>query len=116
MGGDEVSAVAEIETAIAKITELREASSPAPWTAWKQRRQGYVMTCGIEDTRGEITAIAMTMPDAQLVEVMHRTIDAQLAFLVSVSDLNLGDGLDGLSGSGFFGKVVNLARAINGTP
>jgi hypothetical protein len=76
-----VSAVEEIQAAIEKLTALRDRASLAPWNAWKQGRPGDRMTHGLEDARGDDLAKSLSAADAELIEALHRTIDAQLAIL-----------------------------------
>jgi len=126
-----MSALAEIAAAIAKLARLRDSSIPGPWY-WDEP-SGDSFPQMDESLRGAIdpedgyhhfvlfgwgydsSGIKAEAADRELIVTLHRTIDAQLGFLILVRDLDIGASLDLLGHSGFFGKVLTLARAINGT-
>lgn len=76
-----MNAVEKLEAAIAKLEELRDQSSLGPWCAWKLRGNTGRMTYGIEDAYGEDIAVIRSSPESELIEILHRTVDAQLAIL-----------------------------------
>lgn len=110
-----MSAVDEIEAAIAKLTELRDAGTNAPWGSENITELAEPQSDLVAETRGGTVLVAAQAlnTDADLIVTLHRTIDAQLGFLILVRDLDMGASLDMLGHSGFFGKVLDLARAIN---
>ena len=106
-----MNAVEEIEAAIAKLSELRDYATPGPWASYKWDWRIVVAGQG-DDDNAEVIFDSRHHGDGELVEVLHRTIDAQLAIL--------GRGLEILRTS--MGKAetavelqIMLARAINGT-
>lgn len=105
-----MSAVEEIEAAIAKLTKLRDETRYGELNGWlyemPEDTSGY-WGGPDDDPRQPIT-------NDPLMVTLHRTIDAQLALIQAVAALNLGPTLDDLPG-GFFGRTVDLARAINAT-
>ena len=105
-----MSAVKEIETAIAKLTELRDASNYSEFNGWL-----------VEPVAGASGAIddpgyaPLTQDD--LIVTLHRTIDAQLTILngtlrIRAEFVNAGDEQRWLSAIERAGDLA-LARAIN---
>jgi hypothetical protein len=108
-----MSVLGEIHAAIEKLTELKAESTPGVWTILDggdrfiaeggplgDGQFEYIVTEPIEFRREA---------DCDLIEVLHRTIDAQLAILRHVAEHYRGD-----LGIGTNRYVVALARAING--
>lgn len=77
-----MSAVERVEAAIAKLEDLRGAAAPGVWVAWREGlpgRERFGVETGAEGA--DVVWRAARAADAELVEVLHRTIDAQLAIL-----------------------------------
>jgi hypothetical protein len=106
-----MSAVEEIEAAIAKLTELREKSLSGPWEAWKQYNPLSGNIYGLE-ARDENVAKFYSPFEVELVEVLHRTIDAQIAILRGA---RLFKRHNVWSSTFYLEPCLALARAINGT-
>lgn len=106
-----MSAVEEIEAAIAKLTELRDRCSPFRWTA-EPGGDGWASIRNYNDRGNLITEIAEPLEDdALLIVTLHRTIDAQLAILRSTREL-----FDTWPKGELDPLVGDLVRAINSTP
>ena len=103
-----MNAVEEIQAAIENLTELKNGASRAEWSAWRMYRPARGTFYGVED--GDVNEIAFTrtQQDAELIEVLHRTIDAQLTILSG--EVNFCR----VSGFSPARNKVDLARAING--
>jgi hypothetical protein len=127
-----MSAVEEIEAAIVKLKELRDASVPGPWK-WEEPsteswptgdqsllgaidpKHGYarsVLTGWGYDASG----IEGEPADRELIVTLHRTLDAQLALLTSAlggaRDLSSGHYPDEPAATEL---IIALAKSINGT-
>ena len=89
-----MNAVETIQAAIEKLERLKAKSTPSPWTAMEYDSnpgdQGVPIIGGgeIGSMEGHLTAYTMTLGseeqsviDAELIVVLHRTIDAQLVIL-----------------------------------
>ena len=100
--------VEEIEAAIAKLTGLRDSSLSAPWVGWRQNEPLGGERFGVE-SRGEYVAKTFARSETELIEVLHRTIDTQLAILRETLEYEDGFGIDEDD------TTLILARAINGT-
>ena len=103
-----MSAVDEIQAAIDRLTNLKETSTPGPWIGWRQYDPLRGTQFGIE-ARDVPTAKVYTIEDADLIERLHATIDAQLAIL------RRGEVLAANWPESEWKLTVDLARAINGT-
>lgn len=103
-----LTAAKKIEAAIEKLTELQGTTSRAEWSAWRMYRPTRGTVFGIED--GDVNDIALTRTpqDAELVEILHRTIDAQIAIL------SLGITFSAITSNKFTDAALVLASAING--
>lgn len=105
-----MNAAETIQAAIDRLAALRESATQGPWLGWKQYNPLYGMQYGIESGRGEeVFASGALRDDVELVEMMHRTIDAQLAILRHAVQFNRGD-----LGIGINRHAVALAEAILG--
>jgi hypothetical protein len=124
MGGKEMSAIEEIEAAIAKLTELHHASPAAPWD-YTDDGDGYSIQGS--DDYGHEFCNSFTWSDnsyaSDLIVTLHRTIDAQLAILhASVSEIfdweqdpDMGYKAERMFKITAHGRAaIALARAING--
>ena len=116
-----MSAVAEIQAAIDKLTKLRdESTQPTDGNAWIQGRSthryestGDVYTGPDENTHGSADIVAYIQPeDAALIVTLHATIDAQMAILAAALKWKSGF----FPGSIAYASALDLARSINGTP
>jgi hypothetical protein len=110
-----MSVVEEIQAAIDKLTKLKAESTPKPWEDSEDDLTGDVDLWHDQEQRLHIATVGVAgMPrveaDAELIAVLHRTLDAQLAILTNARDWwnawPKGD-IDA-------DVVVALARAING--
>lgn len=113
-----MSAVEEIEAAVAKLTKLRDESVLGPWEGWKQYNPLRGNLYGIE-ARGAEVAKTYTVADTELIETLHRTIDAQLKLLsgtlrLFAAAVDLGREREWLSAVERAGDL-DLARSINAT-
>lgn len=119
-----MSAVEEIEAAIARLTELRGKSNSGPWEPIRQEEPEsgaalFVLGNGpsLDSDFNNIRDYA----DADLIVTLHRTIDAQLAILMagrtaygpSFKDVNYRD-LPGWAAEAR-SHALTFAEAINGT-
>lgn len=103
--------VEEMQAAGAKLVAERDAAGPAPWTAWRGAHPGYFVTQGVEDARGGTVAAGMSLPDAVLIETLHRTIDMLLTIIRhAIEDYSPGDDCQGFITE----DGLALARQING--
>lgn len=105
-----MGAVDEIRAAIESLERLKEQSAPAPWEGWKQYNPLRGEVYGVE-ANGEEVAKTYSLADTELIEVLHRTIDPQLAILrraMGVLDLSFGHAESAVE------RECALARAING--
>jgi hypothetical protein len=122
-----VSAVDEIETAVKKLTQLRDASTAGIWrgryyggTRLPKQRIVSVVASAEDDEHGLERVVNLgdyfTKEDAALIITLHRTIDAQLAILrvgLSAYTEYISDIRRALKHDK---AALALARAINGTP
>lgn len=105
-----MTAVEEIAVAIAKLMASRRASTPAPWVVGFR---GDVETVAAFDpnrfdVRPEtIARTDLHSMDGELIAILHRTIDAQLAIL------ELTRQFASLTPNRFTDVGLDLARAIN---
>ena len=111
-----MSAVEEIQAAIDKLTKLKAESTPKPWHDWEDDLTGEVDLWHDQEQRLHIANFGIAgMPrgevDAELIAVLHRTIDAQLAILHHAIDEYepRDDTMSFITEDG-----LTLARAING--
>lgn len=109
-----MSAVGEIEAAIAKLTELRNETTPAPWTVEEMPETGECRIIREFEHFGShiesVTGGGSLRLDADLIVTLHRTIDAQLEVLRIGMPHSFSNGFSPL-----FEPALTLARAINGT-
>lgn len=109
-----MSAVEEIQQAIATLERLRAESTPGPWRVdddsptdiWTEGESvlgGTVHTVVDPFGRGDYQPDG----DAALIVTLHRTIDAQLAWLTVAAELTILNESD-------WRHELALARAING--
>ena len=123
-----MSAVEEIEAAIAKLTDLRDASTPGPWTDKYGDLDGadFTSVCDMEVRCGSYcqggTAPGMSPADMALIVTLHRTCGAQLAILQAavehapMYEMHLDEELAWIEKRPSLHNGLELARAINGTP
>lgn len=98
------SAVEEIRAAIERLTPDPEWNSPGPW---RSDNNGAVV-----GPEGLVLADAHHIEDADFVEVLHRTVGAQVALLRSV--LTGYEQFPGDVWATERNNALALARAING--
>lgn len=77
-----MSAADEIQAAIGKLAELKSDATAGPWFGWHQYNPLKGTKTGVEPRGGDV-AETYSIHDAELIEVLHATIDAQLAILRS---------------------------------
>ena len=115
-----MSAVEEIQAAIAKLTRQRDLATEGPWSSWHPA-DGHGDSCvdgATHDPDNPPTAAEGGRHDVVLIVTLHRTIDAQLAILSRTAELHpryaaLGREDEWLSAVERAGDLA-LARAING--
>jgi hypothetical protein len=76
-----MNAAETIQEAIDKLTALRDDAAEGPWLGWVQYNPLRGQMYGVENSEGPIADKVASREDAELIEVLHRTIDAQLAIL-----------------------------------
>lgn len=79
--------VQRLQAAIDRLESLREEAPPGPWEHWLSQAS-RVLYSGLDldhPISAEEVLTAHSKYSTQLVEVLHRTIDAQLAILRSYS-------------------------------
>ena len=117
-----MSAVEEIQQAIATLERLRAESTPGPWRATANNRRSGTHAIYGELPGQEVVGATPNygglwlFADAELIVTLHRTIDAQLAILRQ-SVVALGPtNLNVIVGQEPFAEpnVLALTRAING--
>ena len=115
-----MSAIEEIQAAIDKLTKLKAESTPKPWHDWEDDLTGEVDLWHDQEQRLHIANVGVAgMPrveaDAELITVLHSTIDAQLAILGTVR-LRLRTVFRGCDKPypDTIANALTLARAING--
>ena len=104
-----MNALDEVWDAIEKLTALAYSSSDGPWDAHVEPR-GAGISAELFDANGGYVVDDGYVADVELIEVLHRTIDAQLAILSGA----WGDADGSHDEPGAFASAVALARAING--
>lgn len=118
-----MNAVEKLEAAIAKLEELREASTkPTGAASWYQgqdrkRYEGSreVYSGPDENAPGSQDIVRFAEPeDAELVVVLYRTIDAQLAVMLEARSVYLKWGISGDVALMKYGHAYALADAILG--
>ena len=125
-----MSAVETIQAAIERLETLRDKSTPRPWTAMEYDSnpgdQGVPIIGGgeIGSMDGHLTAYTMTLGseeqsviDAELIVILHRTIDAQLEILQECRDFYANSqaiGMPDTEMAEYYGNTVALAAAILG--
>jgi hypothetical protein len=79
-----VNAGEKLEAAVTKLELLRRDSTSDGWVGWKQYSPLRGWAFGVEDSFGENVMRVEThnVNDAELVEVLHRTVAPQLGFLI----------------------------------
>jgi hypothetical protein len=87
-----MSTIEEIQAAIDKLTKLKAESTPKPWHDWEDDLTGEVDLWHDQEQRLHIANVGVAgMPrveaDAELITVLHRTIDAQLALLTHTVEI-----------------------------
>lgn len=97
-----MNAVEEIPAAIEKLAALKSEATKGPWEGWRKYDPLRGTQFGIEAASAEVAKV-YTPQDAELIEVLHATIDAQLEVL------HLG-----LRYAAFDRSALILARAIIG--
>ena len=115
--GGAVSAVEEIRAAIEKLTALVYSSSDGPWDAHIEHERAGILA-ELLDANGDYVIDDGYLADVELVEVLHRTIDAQLAILQNDLKIHadyriagrLSEWIEVVERAG----ALALARAING--
>lgn len=83
-----MTAVERLQAAIEKLESMREEAPPGPWEHWPSQSSRRLYS-GL-DLDHPISAEEVLRADSkystQLIEVLHRTIDAQLLMLRTVLD------------------------------
>lgn len=104
----------ELQAAHKRLSELREAAFPGPWSRGDRAPAGWgrddLNTVACENGGGEVTDY-IDVTNVDLIVTLHRTIDAQLVILATAMQdyegIFVGD-------CPYPPHVLSLARAING--
>ena len=112
-----MSAVEEIQQAIATLERLNMLVDPAPLVRWRDQESiqgwdGFIVIGDSAEEGEDCNPVARVYTDelADLIVTLHRTIDAQLAWLRYAVDLESTV----QPPSDFRAHAIALARAING--
>jgi len=76
-----MSAVEEIQAAIEKLTKLKAESTPGPWFLTYEKSTHPRLWGNASENDADPVALAQNRGNAELIVLLHRTIDAQLAIL-----------------------------------
>jgi len=116
-----MTAVEEIQAAIAKLTEQKEQGASGPWFSWHPQsgRGDSSVDTPTHDPDNPDTVVEGGKRDVELIVTLHRTIDAQVSLLTHTLEIR-GKYVE----QGFEQRWewairdagdLDLARAINGT-
>lgn len=106
--------VETLQAALSRLTELRENSTPSPWSVYALDWRMIVAGQPIDDD-AEILFDVRVREDGDLLAVLHRTIDAQMAILEAALAGHQGRTYEDFEPIGSFATTAfDLARAING--
>jgi hypothetical protein len=93
--------IEELQAAHERLNEMKRGAQPGPW----QHKGDYIL----RDGHRSLIATGLGTKNVDLIETLHRTIDAQLALIASAIHMRVwGAELD------LQEPVIALARAING--
>lgn len=112
-----MSAVEEIEAAIAKLTKLRDESAQGPWWAWHpaSERGNSSVDAPSGDPDNPRMPVEGERAAVDLIVTLHATIDAQLMTLEAGLETCGAWGDDDPAIERIIGHTLALARAINAT-
>lgn len=113
--------VEEVEAAIAKLTTLKDTSTPGDWfltyeSATHPRVWGNASLDSLD--ADHVATTARSAIDAELIVALHRTIDAQLAVLNESLEFYANSKAIGMTDSEmaeYYSNTITLAKAINGS-
>ena len=110
-----MSAVEEIQAAIEKLTKLKAESTPGPWFLTYEKSTHPRLWGNASENDADPVALAQNRGNAELIVLLHRTIDAQLAILADTLNAfsNPIPAFIGYEEQIYHAQLM-LARAING--